>query len=96
MAIDFDIEDRGLGDDAHVVAVMGEIDLFTAPEFKQRVAAPIDAGCRHVIVDLTALTRAPHAPDHLLAAERLGDTAALHNRQHGGLHGGEPSATLRA
>jgi anti-sigma B factor antagonist len=56
MAIDFEIEDRPLDDRTHVVAVAGEIDLFTAPEFKQRVAAPIDAGCRHVIVDLTGTT----------------------------------------
>ena len=54
MAIDFEIDDRPIGDDAHVVAVMGEIDLFTAPEFKQRVAAPIDAGRLHVVVDLSA------------------------------------------
>jgi anti-sigma B factor antagonist len=56
MTIDFAIDDRVLDDDTHVVAVMGEIDLFTAPEFKQRVAAPIDAGRQHVIVDLTATT----------------------------------------
>jgi anti-sigma B factor antagonist len=56
MAIDFDIADRQAGDDTHVVAVSGEIDLFTAPEFKQRVAAPIDAGRRHVVVDLSATT----------------------------------------
>ena len=56
MAIDFAIDDRVIGDDVHVVAVMGEIDLFTAPEFKQRVAAPIDAGGVHVVVDLTATT----------------------------------------
>jgi anti-sigma B factor antagonist len=56
MAIDFDIADRPAGDDTHVVAVSGEIDLFTAPEFKQRVAAPIDAGRRHVVVDLSATT----------------------------------------
>ena len=43
MAIEFGIEDRRV-DDAHVVAVRGEIDLFTAPEFKQRVMAPIGAG----------------------------------------------------
>jgi anti-sigma B factor antagonist len=36
--------------------VTGEIDLFTAPEFKQRVSAPIDAGSSNVIVDLTATT----------------------------------------
>src|ERR1700754_7913 len=56
MAIDFEIDDRPIGDDTHVVAVTGEIDLFTAPEFKQHVAAPIDEGRMHVVVDLTATT----------------------------------------
>jgi anti-sigma B factor antagonist len=55
VAIDFAIEDRVIGD-AHVVAVTGEIDLFTAPEFKQRVAAPIDARRKYVIVDLSGTT----------------------------------------
>jgi hypothetical protein len=31
MAIEFSIQDRRAGDDVHVVAVAGEIDLFTAP-----------------------------------------------------------------
>jgi anti-sigma B factor antagonist len=44
MAMDFAITDRQMDGDTHVVAVAGEIDLFTAPEFKQRVSAPIDAG----------------------------------------------------
>ena len=39
-----------------MVAVTGEVDLFTAPEFKQRVMAPIAAGVEHVIVDLTQTT----------------------------------------
>src|ERR671916_381148 len=56
MAMDFAITDRQLDGDAHVVAVKGEIDLFTAPEFKQRVSAPIDAGRSNVIVDLTETT----------------------------------------
>jgi anti-sigma B factor antagonist len=56
MAIGFAIEDRAMDDETHVVAVSGEIDLFTAPEFKQRVAAPIDAGSTRVIVDLTETT----------------------------------------
>jgi anti-sigma B factor antagonist len=56
MAMAFSIEDRIVGDETHVVAVTGEIDLFTAPEFKQRLSAPIDAGRRHVIVDLTQTT----------------------------------------
>ena len=56
MAIEFSIKDRAAGRDAHVVSVSGEIDLFTAPEFKQRVMAPIAAGVDHVIIDLTETT----------------------------------------
>jgi anti-sigma B factor antagonist len=56
MATDFEITDRRLGKETQVVAVTGEIDLFTAPEFKQRVSAPIDAGRSNVIVDLSATT----------------------------------------
>src|ERR687886_54359 len=56
MAIDFAITDRQVDGDRHIVAVTGEIDLFTAPEFKQRVSAPIDAGRTNVIVDLTETT----------------------------------------
>src|SRR6185312_11452689 len=56
MAIDFAIEDRRIDAAIHVVAVTGEVDLFTAPEFKQRVMAPIAAGSERVIVDLTGTT----------------------------------------
>jgi anti-sigma B factor antagonist len=56
MAIEFAVQERRIGDDTHVVAVSGEIDLFTAPEFKQRVMAPISNGVEHVIVDLTDTT----------------------------------------
>jgi anti-sigma B factor antagonist len=56
MAMDFAITDRRVDDVTHVVAVTGEIDLFTAPEFKQRVSAPIDAGAANVIIDLTGTT----------------------------------------
>jgi anti-sigma B factor antagonist len=56
MAIEFAIEDRRIDGKAHIVAVSGEVDLFTAPEFKQRVTAPIGAGIDHVIVDLTRTT----------------------------------------
>ncbi len=56
MAMTFAIEDRSVGADTHIVSVAGEIDLFTAPEFKQRVSAPIDEGRTHVVVDLTETT----------------------------------------
>jgi len=56
MAIDFAITDRAVDDETHLVAVTGEIDLFTAPEFKQRMSAPIDAGRSHIVVDLLGTT----------------------------------------
>jgi anti-sigma B factor antagonist len=56
MAIEFAIEDRRLTENAHVVAVTGEIDLFTAPEFKQRMSGPIEDGVRRLIVDLSNTT----------------------------------------
>jgi anti-sigma B factor antagonist len=56
MAAEFAIDDRRIEGKAHIVAVSGEVDLFTAPEFKQRVTAPIAAGTDCVVVDLTRAT----------------------------------------
>ena len=56
MAVDFEITDQKVDDDTHVLAVTGEIDLFTAPEFKQRMSALIDAGRSRIVVDLTQTT----------------------------------------
>jgi anti-sigma B factor antagonist len=56
VAAEFEISDRKVDDDTHVVSVTGEIDLFTAPEFKQRMSAPIDEGRSNLIVDLTKTT----------------------------------------
>jgi anti-sigma B factor antagonist len=52
MAIEFGIKDRAVDENTHIVSVSGEVDLFTAPEFKQRVMTPIAAGVDRVIVDL--------------------------------------------
>ncbi|MEA2292994.1 MAG: anti-sigma factor antagonist [Solirubrobacteraceae bacterium] len=56
MAIDFSVWDEQVDDTTQVVAVRGEIDIFTAPEFKERISAAIDAGRDLVIVDLGATT----------------------------------------
>jgi len=56
MAIAFEIDDRPLGADTHVVSVAGEIDLFTAPEFKSRIATAIDGGASTIVVDLSGTT----------------------------------------
>jgi anti-sigma B factor antagonist len=56
VAIEFRIDDESVDADTHVVAVTGEVDLFTVPEFKERIAAPIDAGKHRIVVDLSAVT----------------------------------------
>jgi anti-sigma B factor antagonist len=53
MAIEFASWDEQVDDATRVVGVRGEIDLFTAPEFKQRINAAIEAGMRLVVVDLS-------------------------------------------
>jgi anti-sigma B factor antagonist len=78
MAIEFAIEDRRIDGNVHVVAVSGEVDLFTAPEFKQRVMAPIAAGIDRVVVDLTETT--------FIDSSSLGALIGAHRRlrQRGG------------
>ncbi len=56
MAIVFEIDDRRVRDGVHVVAVKGEIDLFTAPEFKQRMGKAIEDGVERLVVDLSGTT----------------------------------------
>ncbi len=56
MAIEFQIDDGRLDDGTPVVAVSGEIDLFTAPEFKRHVQQALDQGASRLIVDLSGTT----------------------------------------
>ena len=56
MASDFSAWDEQVDDATHVVSVRGEIDIFTAPEFKERIAGAIDAGRDLVVVDLNGTT----------------------------------------
>ena len=39
-----------------MVSLTGEVDLYTAPEFKQQLLDVIDQGAREVIVDFTGTT----------------------------------------
>jgi anti-sigma B factor antagonist len=56
MAIEFSASDEQVDDTTQVVSVRGEIDLFTAPEFKGRIHDAIEAGRDLIVVDLTATT----------------------------------------
>lgn len=53
MTFDFSLtEDRAAGG-VHVVAVAGEVDIFTAPELKRAIGNAIDSGAKAIVVDLS-------------------------------------------
>jgi anti-sigma B factor antagonist len=56
MATEFTAWDEQVDPTTHVVGVRGEIDIFTAPEFKDRITRAIDAGRDLVVVDLAGTT----------------------------------------
>jgi anti-sigma B factor antagonist len=56
MSPEFAITEHAIDGDRHVLAVRGEIDLFTAPELKQVLAESIEAGRVRIVVDLTDTT----------------------------------------
>jgi anti-sigma B factor antagonist len=72
MAIEFSAFDEQVDDATQVVSVRGEIDLFTAPEFKALIHDAIEAGRERVVVDLTGAT--------FIDSSSLGVLIAAHRR----------------
>src|SRR6059058_3476641 len=54
MPPEFTLTQDALDHDRQVIAVTGEIDLFTAPELKAAIADAIEEGRTRLVVDLTA------------------------------------------
>ncbi len=54
--MNFDIKTEDLGDSSYVISLAGEVDLYTAPEFKQQLLESIGQGAKHVIVDFSDTT----------------------------------------
>src|ERR1041385_2647716 len=54
--MNFDIKTEQLGDDAELISLSGEVDLYTAPDFKQQLLQVIGGGARQVIVDFSQTT----------------------------------------
>jgi anti-sigma B factor antagonist len=54
--MNFDIKTDRPAAGVWVIALTGEVDLYTAPEFKQQLLDAIAQGARHVIVDLSDTT----------------------------------------
>jgi len=51
--VNFDISTEQVGNGTYVIALSGEVDLYTAPEFKQQLLDVIGNGAKNVIVDFT-------------------------------------------
>ena len=54
--MNFDIKTEQLADDSYVISLAGEVDLYTAPEFKQQLLEVIAQGGKSVIVDFSDTT----------------------------------------
>ena len=54
--MNFDIKTEELANDAYVIALTGEVDLYTAPEFKQQLLEVIGQGAKEVVVDFSDTT----------------------------------------
>ena len=56
MPPEFSLSQESLDAERHIVAVRGEIDLFTAPELKSALSEAIESGHMRIVVDLTDTT----------------------------------------
>ena len=54
--MNFHIEDQAIDDSTHVIELGGEVDLYTAPEFKERMVELIESGKKQIVVDLSKAT----------------------------------------
>src|SRR5260221_12336376 len=54
--MNFDIKTERLSDEGYVISLAGEVDLYTAPEFKQQLLEVIGQGGKDVVVDFTNTT----------------------------------------
>jgi anti-sigma B factor antagonist len=54
--MNFDINTEQVDGGAYVISLAGEVDLYTAPEFKQQLLDVIGQGGKNVIVDFSDTT----------------------------------------
>ena len=54
--MNFGIKTEKLRDDAYLISLSGEVDLYTAPEFKQQLLEVIGQGGKNVVVDFSNTT----------------------------------------
>jgi anti-sigma B factor antagonist len=54
--VNFQIKDEEVNAETHVIELGGEVDLYTAPEFKERLVQLIEDGKKQLVVDLSDAT----------------------------------------
>ena len=54
--MNFHINDEEIDSGTHVIELGGEVDLYTAPEFKERMVELIESGKKRIVVDLSQAT----------------------------------------
>ena len=54
--MNFNIQDEEIDSETHVIQLGGEVDLYTAPEFKERLVELIEGGKTKIVVDLSEAT----------------------------------------
>ena len=54
--MNFHIQDEEIDAETHIIELGGEIDLYTAPEFKQQLLEVIGQGAKEVVVDFSDTT----------------------------------------
>ena len=54
--MNFDVNTEKLSDQQYVISLSGEVDLYTAPEFKERLVQVIEDGKKQLVVDLSKAT----------------------------------------
>jgi len=54
MSVQFELSQERVSPQVEVLAVGGEVDIFTAPEIRRAAISAIDDGAIHIVLDLTA------------------------------------------
>ena len=54
--MNFQIQDQEVDQETHIIELGGEVDLYTAPEFKERLVQVIEDGKKRLVVDLSKAT----------------------------------------
>ena len=54
--MNFDIKTEQTSEHQYVISLAGEVDLYTAPEFKQQLLDVIGKGAKNVVVDFSDTT----------------------------------------